>query len=253
MKKRKKILSAVIIIICIASGILFIRNFKPSLQNVEVCYGADLKDVVLVSVSGEEKYFDEDCFVFYMSDTCSPCIEKLELIDELSHLKSLQQINIYCVWKDDIPKEAKEGNIVTNLSLKGKYKLCDFFPFYFCYEEGKVSFVTEDYQKLLEKITEKAGEDQVRMDLFSTVSKQSGREQTCVIFVTENEKAFDSYEEIKVNGTKFANVVQIKDYRDGTGVYDKFDLYKTVFGISSYPSVVYYDGDLKVEAMESLQ
>lgn len=57
MKKRKRILSVVIIIICIALGILFIRNIKPSLRNVEVCYGADLQDVVLVSITGEEKYF----------------------------------------------------------------------------------------------------------------------------------------------------------------------------------------------------
>ena len=86
MKKRKKILSAVIIIILISIvlGILFITNVKSSIQNVEVCHGADLKDIVLVSVSGEEEYFNEDCFVFYMSDTCSPCIEKLELIERFT-------------------------------------------------------------------------------------------------------------------------------------------------------------------------
>lgn len=253
MKKRKKILSVVIIIICIALGILFIRNIKPPLRNVEVCYGADLQDVVLVSITGEEKYFKEDCFVFYMSDTCSPCIEKLELIDELSHLECLQQINIYCVWKDDIPGEAQEGDIITNLSLKGKYELCDFFPFYFCYEEGQVSFVTEDYHKLVKKIMEKTDEDKVKMDLFYTLVKQSDSEQTCVVFVTENDEEFGDYRRIKINDKMFSNVIQIKDYRDGIGIYDKFDLYKMIFEITSYPSVLYYDGDLKVETMESLQ
>lgn len=188
-----------------------------------------------------------------MSDTCSPCIEKLELIDELSHLECLQQINIYCIWKDDIPEEAQEGDIITNLSLKGRYKLCDFFPFYFCYEEGQVSFVTEDYHKLVKKIMEKADEDKVKMDLFYALLEQSDSEQTCVVFVTENDEEFDDYSGIKINDKMFSNVIQIKDYRDGIGIYDKFELYKMIFEITSYPSVLYYDGDLKVEAMESLQ
>ncbi len=255
MKKRKKILSAVIIIILISIvlGILFITNVKSSIQNVEVCHGADLKDIVLVSVSGEEEYFNEDCFVFYMSDTCSPCIEKLELIERLSQLKCLQQINIYCVWKDEMPKEAQEGDIVTNLSLKGKYKFCDFFPFYFCYEGGKVSFMTEDYHKLIKKIMEKADENKVKMDLFYTLLKQSDIEHTCIIFVAGNDNHFDDYKKIQTNGITFTNIIQVKDYRDGIGIYDEFDLYKTVFDITDYPSVLYYDGELKVEAMEGLQ
>ncbi len=255
MKKGKKILSAVIIIILISIvlGILLIKNLKLPIQNVEVCHGADLKDIVLISVSGEEKYFNEDCFVFYMSDTCSPCIEKLELIEKLSQLKCLQQINIYCVWKDKIPEEVQEGDIVTHMSLKGKYKFCDFFPFYFCYEEGKVSFMTEDYHKLIKKMMEKADEDKVKIDLFYTLLRQSDVKQTCIIFVTGDDSDFNDYKEIQINGSTFTNVIQIKDYRDDLGIYDKFDLYKTVFGITNYPSVLYYEGELKVEAMESLQ
>lgn len=255
MKKEKKILTVVIIIILISvvSGILIMRNTKSSIQNVEVCYGADLKDIVLVSVSGEERYFNEDCFVFYMSDTCLPCIEKLGLIEKLSQLKCLQKINIYCVWKDKIPEEAQEGDMVTNLSLNGKYRLCDFSPFYFCYEGGKVSFMTEDYHKLMKKIMEKADEDKVKMDLFCTLLEQSDREKTCIIFLTENDEALDDYEKIQMNSITFTNVIQIKDYRDDAGIYDAFDLYRTMFGITDYPSVLYYDGKLKVEAMESLQ
>ena len=100
---------------------------------------------------------------------------------------------------------------------------------------------------------EKTDEDKVKMDLFYTLVKQSDSEQTCVVFVTENDEEFGDYRRIKINDKMFSNVIQIKDYRDGIGIYDKFDLYKMIFEITSYPSVLYYDGDLKVETMESLQ
>lgn len=113
--------------------------------------------------------------------------------------------------------------------------------------------MTEDYHKLIKKIMEKADENKVKMDLFYTLLKQSDIEHTCIIFVAGNDNHFDDYKKIQTNGITFTNIIQVKDYRDGIGIYDEFDLYKTVFDITDYPSVLYYDGELKVEAMEGLQ
>lgn len=253
MKKRKGILLAVFIVLCFAFGILLIERVKPSPTAIQVEYGMDLKDVVLVSVSGQEEYLKDDGFVFYMSDSCSSCMEKLELIEKISNLKCVSQINLYCVWEDRIPEEAERNTAIKNLSLNKKYKFSDFFPFYFCCEKGKVSFTTEDYHKIIKKMMEKIGEKNIKTELFDALLKESEKEQSCIIFVTENDMDFDGYEEIKIKNHVFSNVIQIKDYRDDVGLYDKFDLYKLVFDISSYPSVLYYDGDFKVETMESLQ
>ena len=99
---------------------------------------------------------------------------------------------------------------------------------------------------------EKADENKVKMDLFYTLLKQSDIEHTCIIFVAGNDNHFDDYKKIQTNGITFTNIIQVKDYRDGIGIYDEFDLYKTVFDITDYPSVLYYDGELKVEAMAAV-
>lgn len=253
MRKRKIIVLPIIILICIALGILVVWNIENFVQNKQVYYGADLQDVVLVSASGDEKHFKEDCFVFYMSDTCSSCIEKLESIDEITQLKALQQLTIYCVWKDYIPKRAQQNNKVENLSLRGKYKLNNYFPFYFYYKDGQVSYTTEDYHKIIKKIIENVDADKMKMDLFCTLLKGADKEQTCVVFRTDSDEERNKWDKVRIDNRLYSNIVQIKDYSDSQSVSGNFELYKTVFGITSYPSVLYYDGEIKVETVESLQ
>ena len=150
MKNEKKFIYILfLLIILIILIILFFIFSSKSIKNVYLGYGDMFSDITLYSSDNviSEICHDDINLVFYLSDECGPCMDKLMLFSQINILREEFAIKVSLVWQDNIPtKQLRKHGLedAANFTLKNKIKLTGGTPYYFIVEEGKINFATDD-------------------------------------------------------------------------------------------------------------
>ena len=250
MKKKKFVICfAIVCLIVIVVGIMFYKNRKVDILYLD--YGDNISNINLYKDDNEKTVLnDKDInLLFYLSDTCSPCLEELNLISQIDKLSILDTMTINLVWQDSIPETRlkKYGfRNVNNYTLKDKVKLYVKTPYFYMVKNNKVDFCTDDQNKIIDKLLKIVSDNDIKRSIFEELVGNTNSElnKSCILFLSENCDSCQSVEKIFTGKkTNFLNVKVISDYESESSIYDMYHIYSKIFGISKYPALVTFDGN----------
>lgn len=247
-KKKKVVLSTIVGILLFVIGLLvgivmlylyMLYHEKQTITYIE--YGDTFddysaEDMNQNSISLETKGIN---VYFYLSRSCDSCLDILELYKELSNLKSSEDIELFCLWENDIPEEKIQKMQLEEdkvLSLQGKYKFNSVKPYFFVVKDGKVDFTTQDYAELVDRVLYYDDVDKIKKQIFINQFGSEDINNKALIFVT------DETSNIEVEALSFTDCLIIANYRDEEIYYDKYDVYRKIFEIYEYPTTVSWNG-----------
>lgn len=176
---------------------------------------------------------------FYLSQSCDSCLDILELYKELSKVKYSEDVEFFCLWENDIPEEKiKKMKLEADnvLSLQDKYKFSSVKPYFFVVKDGKVDFLTQNYAELVDRVLYYNDVNKIKEDVFINQFGSEDMSNKALIFVT------DETSNINIENLGFTKCLMIANYRNEDIYYDKYDVYRKIFGIDEYPTTVSWNG-----------
>ncbi|WP_066717059.1 hypothetical protein [Clostridium sp. Marseille-P299] len=236
-----------LVLLIIASGIMY-SQFRRG-KNIYLEYGDDFSDVKLYTEEGEKikgLNNDKTNLVFYLSDSCQPCMELLRFISSIDTMESLSEYSISLVWIDEIPtKKINNYNFknVTNYTLKGKTQFVGYTPYIYVIKDNIVIFETSKAEDIIKLILNNAVSPNIKALTFKDISNKYNciPNETALIFLTENcESCLDinSYiETIKDKYMNFIFITNYDNYEEDKFINDSFNVYNQIFEVKLYPSI----------------
>lgn len=252
-KKRLFIIVALIIIVIIGVlvGISITGETKIA---ISALYGDVLNDNLIVSANGNklELLNQKDTTVFYLSDSCSVCLEELPTI-KLIYSTLSDNINVMLLWEGNIPFERlKTLNIPENLNytLNHKAKInSGLTPQNFIIDSSKkVIFSNENIDVLstIKKIINDYPSPEAKDKFFN----QFDSDKVLLLFedelydiqlgdISKLNYDINDYSIIRITSM---DAGQQKDY-----IYDKSGYIKALFGIKESSAIVVWEfGEIQI-------
>lgn len=259
MRKNKiMIISFIAIaIICILSIGYHFLNYAKRNHILYIEYGDSIQDIQTYSLNDEKISLDTKgmCVYFYLSNSCGACMEILDLFEQLTTIDWQNDVSFYCIWEDEIPIKKIEKLAIDNgnmLTLQGKCKLQSVKPYFYIAKNGIIDFSTQNNQELIDKLfTYIDDKEELKKSSFLSFFDEKNISQKALLFVTEHLERESEWE--KIEQLNFTEVYTIADFRDEGVYFDKYKLYKKVFEIDLFPSLVFYeDGFILNKTIEDL-
>lgn len=254
----KSVFKKIIILLVIIFVFIFIlvymlfRHFDEG----EVLYletGDDFTKYAAYTLEGEKVNLDYEGIniYFYLSDSCSSCIEMLGLYEQMSNIEFMDEIKFYCLWEDNVPmnkitkRKIEEKNV---LSLHGEVRFQSSKPYFYIVKDGMVDFSTYDYNEVIDRAIFYADEEELKEKVFNDLfAGNDNKLNNAVMFVLEEQLDY-----IEQERGQFDEVCVISSCRNEGNIYDEFELYKKIFEIDFYPSVVFLkEGKVVNEVIEN--
>ncbi|MCM1161291.1 MAG: hypothetical protein NC412_08715 [Roseburia sp.] len=242
----KSVLKRIIIILVLIFIVIFIYMLFRHFDEGEVLYletGDDFTKYAAYTLEDEKVNLDYEGIniYFYLSDSCSSCIEMLGLYQQMSNIEFVDGIKFYCLWEDNVPmnkirkRKIEEKNV---LSLHGDIRFQTSKPYFYIVKDGIVDFSTYDYNEVIDRAIFYADKRELKERVFHYLFNDNNKSDNAVMFMLEEQLDF-----IEQERGRFDEVCIIFSYRDEGNIYDEFELYKKIFEIDFYPSVVFFKED----------
>lgn len=227
---------------CLTLCMMSFGGCSSNIKNIQLKQGDKINELSYRAEGKKKEKFDikDDTVLFYVSDTCAGCMEKLPLIEDLNKICK-DDINISMVFDGIIPEERLGKYELTGIdtyTLDNMYSFSQSMPHYYFVENNTVikdfGSNEEFIATLVEKMSEKNDFQQKAFDVLSR--ENSGK--TSILFVDDIYSGTDK-DKIVISNSETENY----EY----DVYDNLSFYSKVFGIENYPSeVTMSDGKVNV-------
>ncbi len=233
---RKKIIVFLCIIVLIVAGLCVLLNRQNKKSDYIIRAGNEVGNIILVDSLGEEvvadEIFNKTSFVFYISDHCSPCLEKLSSIYLFCSLLCDQnRYNYAVIWRDRVPDLAQYDES-KNYFIRD-FEISTTTPMFYVVENAKVVFATQDFNKFINKAVNMAKADFFK-NLFQSKYNPTGDK----LFVFLNDE-YD-YAASLSDMDKLVFIVSDEQLvREGCeDIYDSQGILGKLYGVEYYPTVL---------------
>lgn len=210
-------------------------------------YGDSIQDYEAYTLNEERVSLDKEGITvyFYLSDTCGSCIDMMDLYKQLENIDFGENISFYCLWEDSVPVNKIEKLKINKdnvLTLHGKYRFQSIKPYFYFVEAGEVIFSTQDYQEMIDKffayIEDK---EKLKQTAFEKICGNKNTEKYALLFTTEGLGAVKDNHSEKLEQFEFEEIYTIADYWDEEFFFDKYGLYRKIFKVDLFPSLVWQE------------
>lgn len=248
MKIKYKAIFILVIMALLIGAVTFVYRQFTHGENIYLCYGDNFSNVTLYTEGGGKMKGLKNSkthLVFYLSDSCQPCIELLEFIAEIEKMSILSDYSIDLIWANTIPiKKLEKYNFknVTNYTLNGKLQLVGYTPYFYVIKNNLVEFETNDTEDLIKMILNKSDFDYAKSQTYEEICNtyNYASDETALIFLTEDCEActdIDSYIDlIRDEYEHFLFITNSKSKEEGY-IIDNFNVFKQIFAVNSFPSI----------------
>ena len=244
---------SIVLITIVNISLLYIHTRKNNtsdveVENLELDYG-DVFDLKPYCITNDDEIIIDNSnikIVFSLSSGCSSCIDALDMVETLDHLTIFKDMSINIVWLDNVPMkriEKHDFSRVIQYSLNNKVQFSGSYPHFYIFEQDKVIFATADLNVFQKKIMNMVSKDDKEITTYNDIMHRYNLEEDGnkkVVFLTEENSK--EIEEIKKSKDfKENNLLLVLNYKTtdiGEYIYDKGEIYKDVFSITEYPSLV---------------
>lgn len=253
--RRKKVISFIVITL-IGFGV-FIGNMMFNVKKqTQVIQGEEFPKIQFYTKDDEkvkEIFLDGNNVIFYLSDTCSACVQKLESISMIIDIYSLNGWSYLILWEDNIPlKKIEKFGIDTeiNYTLKGKFEIGKVPQYFILDQETKVKFrIESNLDILVRKIREemlgvdvKYQEKAIKYILNKEMIDLKTEDEVLILFETTNGEECYKLKKI-INKSEIEDkykVVWIDDdyWSSSDNINDSTGILRNIFNINSYPAGV---------------
>jgi len=228
--------------------------YQKDVENLNIGYGEDFSVVQLYKDSQKTELDNKSInLVFYLSQSCNPCMQLLNLISQLDKLDIFSELKINMIWENIIPHnkiEKYKFKNVENYSLAGKVRLVGVTPYFFIVKDNRVIFTSgpDNMDKIIKNILKYSSSSNIKYDTYMDLLDQKGYTGNMIpiVFLTENCEGCKEWEDFILN-TENENLLLILDHETDKFdeyIYDAYGLYKEIFDIKSFPSsFIYQDND----------
>lgn len=233
----RRIIVVSVIGIALAFAIFFlIKSIFTTKETCVVRTGDEIGELVLIDSTGEEHLandvFKRSSFVFYISDHCSPCIDKLPSIQIMCSLyDNVDEYDCIIIWRDKIPERFCNDSY-NCYSIKNK-EISSTTPMFYVIESSKISFATQDFNKFVKKtfITTKGNDLQ---QLFYKTYNPDGN--VLFVFLSDDDTVSSSF-------STDENVIYIVSDdlsidNNNNYIYDPQGYLSQLFDVKSFPSIL---------------
>lgn len=208
-------------------------------KNLQIMTGDYVGELVLVNSDDNESLLKEmplkNVIVFYISDRCHPCIDKLPSINLFCKTIDSDDFSSIIVWRETIPEKlVNKSKMDYNYSLK-HVELSNFTPDFYLIEDNKVLFETQDFEKLLKKV-------------LMNFEKKDLQEKILASYVNEYNFKNESINVLFLGDSKFENIdndsydlVISSNNLQEYDIYDPENVLSTIFDIDSFPVCLTYN------------
>lgn len=250
-------LMLILLTVVVTTAYTNLHLFRPKIIDVDI--GENLEGISIYDYKGNQ--FDlnsiknKNTAVFYLSDSCQACVDKLYVIDRIIDIFKSEEIDFLLLWENTIPeKRIRKATIEMSRNYYVKdIALSRIRPYNFILDkEGKISFCSYDYKKLINKLfsdikdTKNLKGKALEYILESNSINKSKKNalffssdfcEECV----EIQKRIDQNKQLKEEGKIFKMRVENETAVSSLDPLwepdiDYFGLYAKVFGISKTPT-----------------
>jgi len=249
MKKVKLFLNVIVILLLILLVGYFIQDkFLIKTKQIYIEYGDEFPNIKIIDSKNiqyniKDKLTGKVNLICYVNKYCSSCMEELSLINKLLYTDAInEKISIILLWKDEIPvSNLMKNNIDAklNYSLNNKYELGNSTPCFYFVENEVICFKTNETNKLINKIFSYINIEKLQKSVLLILQNEVGSKKNNFLFLTEN-----CEECLKLKNKNFdKDLYLITDYEDKDSIFDKYDFFKNVFNIHTYPTLLKIDNE----------
>jgi hypothetical protein len=266
MKKSKRKVVAIVLVIVLAIiliigtlTLIIFKNESSAPEESELLsfdYRDEFSGFQLFDNSGNEIKMPEAStynLYCYLSDKCGTCIDVLKNYEKLSEI--FNEVNVYIIWKDSIPLSILDKydiNADRSFSLSGKVRLSNSTPTMFLVDSNnQLIFKDIDMKMVASKIVDlsdrKLIKDNANNYILSNLFKVSEKEKKILYFTMNGCKSCEDANKI-IQDYPDTGYEIVKIYSDSYSdnafdqLADTYSIYAVVYGISSYPSFLIYNG-----------
>lgn len=243
-KKIKKVVLLLMVILFLLLG----GCGKNKVLYIE--YGDNISEFSAYTLDGQCVNLNKEgkCVYFYLSDTCGSCIDMLELYEQLVNLNLEENIIFYCLWEDEMPVNKVEKlnvNPSMILTLDGKYTFHSVKPHFYIVENGVVSFFTQDYQEMIDKVfTYISDMDKLKQTAFENLIGCQNIEKKALLFESEGLGSISDKQREKLKQLDIVEIYTVTDYRDEEAIFDKYGIYRKIFDVEWLPTIAWWDNSM---------
>jgi hypothetical protein len=271
--KKKLIIIGFLSLIAIGIMCFLFVNFRGLIfdkpQRISLEYGTHFPGIPMYSMSNEKINMltnNSNKVVFYLSSTCSSCVDKLDTIKNIINLTQNKNTNYYIMWQDHIPtSRIKKANIdeKMQLSLNGKFEINNVTPEYFILDENNnIEFIAQsDLNALINKlwdeyknVTSTDNLNKYILENYARIHKGYDRnKKTILFFSTSNCEGCKTAQEKVTNEKSLLekfNLITIGQEEDNdikTDFTDQYKIYSNIYKIKYFPKFLIIDSSMKIE------
>lgn len=203
---------------------------------------------------------DKYSLVFYLSDSCSGCLDIIQNFRKIECILGKDEINYVILWTKEIPLKILDKYSVSPnycYSLNGKTKFATSTPsFYILDPNQEVVFSATDADYLVSKLSqlniippEKLKENTINY-IDKNILPQNAKQKQIVYFEMEGCSDCEAANKV-MDSEAITSICEITrifkfDDTDPSHVKDDYGLFKTGLGIQWYPSfLIFEDGKVR--------
>lgn len=244
-KKRNNVLFFILIVIIIGIVITIIL-LSGHTSSLNVKYGDSTTGWTLSNSNNKTQITSDEAFsgyniIFYLSESCHPCIEELPSINIINTALNDASIESYIIWRKSVPTNINEDVSLNNFSLKGT-ELCDTNPVFYIIEDNIVVFMTQDLDTLIQRIKRDCGTEYVQRSILNKYSERINSESNYfyLIFLDENDESYIDQLDDRIKLNEYFLVTNSYS-KDSRYMYDPKSLIIKLFDITEYPTALKVD------------
>lgn len=248
MQKRygKLMITLLVVLACLLfGGYVWMHSKNNAVLYIE--YGDSIQDYTAYTLNKECVSLDKEgkAVYFYLSDTCGSCIDMLDLYKQVEDVDFGENISFYCLWEDNVPVNKIEKLKINKdnvLTLQGKYRFQSIKPYFYIVEAGEVIFSTQDYQEIIDKVfSYVVDKEKLKRTTFEKICGDSNTEKKALLFTAEGLGEVKDNQRERLEQFEFKEIYTIADYWDEEILFDKYGLYRKIFMVDLFPSLVWQD------------
>lgn len=264
VKNTKLVIVLISLLTCALITIYIInKNLAAPVLNIEI--NREFPNITLYDINGEktDDLFKQNVIyaIYYISDQCEPCINKLPYIKRLAEIFCPSSIRFAIIWKDSIPFSKLDSlNIPPNInySLKNKVSLSSKTPVQFIISENNILIYDDTYESYTGNTFEDVlidiadfDEEELKRRTFKAIINQSQlkideSKPILVYFSFSYCKECKNIYDRLISDTELMNkynIIHINDtVQEQVGeIIDDNNLFKKIFSINIFPSLLVVD------------
>lgn len=243
-KKRNNVLFFILIVVIVGIVIVILLSRHTSSLNVK--YGDSTMGWTLININNKTQITSGEAFsgyniVFYLSESCHPCIEELPSINIINTALNGATIESYIIWRKSVPTNINEDVSLNNFSLKGT-ELCDTNPVFYIIEDNIVAFMTQDLDTFIQRIKRDCGTEYVQQSILKEYSERINSESDYfyLVFLDENDESYIDQLNDRIKTNEYFLITDSFN-EDSRYLYDPRSLIINLFDITEYPTALKVD------------